>query len=52
MTKPASLSTLRSSIKAFFQPALDEKAVEAVLQSLKDSKKVAVAGTKVSYSLG
>lgn len=51
-TKPAKVATLRSTIKALFKPALDAKAVEAVLQSLKDSKKVAVAGEKVSYSLG
>lgn len=50
-SKPAKLSTLRSSIKAWFKPALDDPAVEAVLQSLQDSKKVVVAGAKVSYSL-
>ena len=51
-SKPANLSTLRSSIKALFKPALDDKAIDAVVQSLKDSKKVSVAGGKVSYSLG
>jgi len=51
-TKPAKLSTLRSSIKAWFKPALDEKEVEAILQSLQGSKKVTISGTKVLYSLG
>lgn len=51
-SKPAKLLTLRSSIKALFKPALDDKAIDAVVQSLKDSKKVSVAGSKVSYSLG
>lgn len=50
-TKPAKLSTLRSSIKAWFKPALDDKSVDAILQSLQDSKKVSVSGAKVSYSL-
>jgi len=50
-TKPAKLSTLRSSIKAWFKPALDDKAVDAILQSLKDSKNVTVSGSKVSYAL-
>ena len=51
-TKPAKVSTLRSSIKAWFQPPLDDKAVAAVLQSLQDSKQLQVTGTKVTYSLG
>ena len=51
-TKPAKLSTLRSSIKAWFKPALDDKAVDSILQSLHDSKQVAVSGTKVTYALG
>jgi hypothetical protein len=51
-TKPAKLATLRTSIKAWFKPALDDKAVDAILQSLQDSKKVAVSGAKVLYTLG
>lgn len=51
-TKPAKLSTLRTSIKAWFKPALDDKAVDAILQSLQDSKNVTLSGSKVSYSLG
>lgn len=51
VSKPAKLSTLRSSIKARFKPALDDKAVDAVIQSLQGSKKIAVVGTKVTYAL-
>ena len=51
ISKPATLSTLRSSIKARFKPALDDKAVDAVLQSLRASKKISVVGTKVTYAL-
>jgi len=51
-TKPAKLATLRTSIKSWFKPAIDDNAVDAILQSLTDSKKLAVAGTKVTYSLG
>lgn len=51
-SKPAKLSTLRSSIKAWFAPALDDAAVDAVIQSLQGSKKIAIAGTKVTYTLG
>lgn len=50
-SRPAKLSTLHSSIKARFKPALDDKAVDAVIQSLQGSKKIAVAGTKVTYTL-
>lgn len=52
MTRPATLTKLRSSVQCFFQPPLDAKAVDAVLQSLKDSKKVVVVGAKVTYALG
>ena len=51
-TKPAKLATLRSTIKACFKPALDESAIDAVVQSLRSSKKIDVAGDKVSYALG
>lgn len=51
-TKPATLTKLHSSVRSFFQPPLDAKAVDAVLQSLKDSKKVMVVGAKVTYALG
>lgn len=50
-TKPATLTKLRSSIKALFKPPLDDKAVDAVIQSLRSSKKIAIDGTKVAYTL-
>jgi hypothetical protein len=50
-SKPATLATLRSTIRARFNPPLDDKQVAAVIQSLKDSKKIAVLGTKVTYAL-
>ena len=50
-SKPAKLATLRSSIKARFQPPLDDKAVDAVIQSLRSSRKIAIDGTKVVYTL-
>jgi hypothetical protein len=50
-SKPASLVTLRSTVRARFNPPLDDKQVDAVIQSLKDSKKIAIAGTKVTYAL-
>lgn len=51
-TKPAKLATLRSSIKAWFKPALDDHQVDSILQSLQASRKVLVSGTAVTYSLG
>jgi hypothetical protein len=50
--KPAKLATLQSSIASWFKPALDQKATASIVQSLKDQKKISVAGTKVSYALG
>jgi len=51
-TKPAKLSSLKSSIKSWFKPPLDDKAVDAIVQSLQSSKKIVVSGTKVAYALG
>lgn len=51
-TKPAKLSSLKSAIKSWFKPALEDKAVDALVQGLQTSKKIAVTGTKVTYSLG
>jgi hypothetical protein len=50
-TRPARMSTLRSSIKSFFEQALDEKDIDAVIQSLQDSRKIVVDGGTVIYSL-
>ena len=51
-TKPSKLSGLKSSIKSWFKPALEDKAVDAIVQSLQTSKKIVVTDTKVTYSLG
>lgn len=51
-TKPKTLASLRSSIKAWFKPALDDHQVDSILQSLQASRKVLVTGTAVTYSLG
>lgn len=51
-TKPATPATLRSSIRSYFSPPLDDKAVEAIVQSLTDSGKIKVAANKVTYALG
>ena len=51
VSKPAKLATLRSSIRARFTPALDDKLVDAVLQSLRSSGKITIDGTKVTYAL-
>lgn len=50
-SKPAKMTTLRSSIKSWFKPALDDKAVDAIVQSLQSTKAITVDGTKVSYAL-
>lgn len=48
-TKPGTVSGLRASIKSWLRPALDEKAIDAVLQSLKDTQRIVIEGTKVTY---
>lgn len=48
-SRPARLPTLRSSIAARF--LLDTKAVDAVVQSLRSSRRISIEGTKVSYTL-
>ncbi|MDR6990488.1 PIN domain-containing protein [Luteimonas sp. 3794] len=48
-TKPGKVSGLRASIKSWLGPALDEKAIDAVLQSLKDTQRIVIEGTKVRY---
>ena len=48
-TKPTRVSSLRASIKSWFKPALDDKAIDAVMQSLASSKRIVVDGTKVTY---
>jgi hypothetical protein len=50
-SKPAKMTTLRSSIKSWFKPALDDKAVDAIVQALQGSGQIKVDGTKVAYVL-
>ncbi|MBA3486993.1 MAG: hypothetical protein H0T88_07380 [Lysobacter sp.] len=50
-SRPTRVTTLQSSIKSFFKPALNDKQLASVIQSLADSKKIAIDGTKVSYTL-
>lgn len=50
--KPATLKTLRSSLKSWFKPALKPDEVVSVIAALQDSKKISVNGTKVIYALG
>lgn len=50
-TRPAKLTTLRSSLLSWYGATWGEKSVDAVLQSLQDSKIVTVTGTKVGYNL-
>ena len=51
-SKPAKLATLKSSIKSWFKPPMDDKAVAAIVQSLQDQKLITVTGAKVAYALG
>ncbi len=48
-TKPGTVSGLRASIKSWLKPALDEKGIDAVLQSLKDTRHIVIEGKKVTY---
>jgi hypothetical protein len=50
--RPAKLKSLRSMLQAWFKPELNEKATDAVIQSLTDSKKIRIEGTTVQYALG
>jgi hypothetical protein len=51
-TRPTTLTKLRASLMSWYEAAWGEKSVSAVLQSLQDSKVVAVTGSKVTYNLG
>ncbi|MHB1057176.1 MAG: PIN domain-containing protein [Rhodanobacter sp.] len=50
--KPATLKTLQSSMKSWFNPALKPDEVVSVIAALQDLKKISVNGTKVVYTLG
>lgn len=47
--RPKTTATLRSSIESWFKPALSTAQVDSVVQSLVDSKKIEISGTKVTY---
>lgn len=49
--RPAKLATLKSSLKAWFKPALTDEQLLAVIKALTDSKKIRVDGIKVTYAL-
>jgi hypothetical protein len=49
--RPATLKTLRSSLKAWFKPALKPDEVVSVIAALQGSRKIGVNGTKVTYTL-
>ncbi len=49
--RPARIVTLKSSIKSWFKPKLEQKQLDAVVQSLTDRKKIKITGAKVAYSL-
>lgn len=50
-TKPSRVSGLRASIKSWFKPVLDEKAIDSVMQSLQSSGKIVIDDTQVAYAL-
>lgn len=51
-TRPTTLAKLTSTLANWFGESWGEKSLNAVLQSLQDSKLIAVTGTKVTYKLG
>jgi len=49
--RPRTVKSLGASIRSWFKPALDDKALASVLDQLAKAGKVKVDGTKVSYAL-
>lgn len=49
--RPGTVKTLRSSLKAWFKPALSDAEVDALFDDLSKHGKIKVSGTKVTYSL-
>lgn len=49
--RPGTVKTLRSSLKAWFKPALSDAEVDALFDELSRHGKIKVSGTKVAYSL-
>lgn len=50
-SKPRTLKTLSSTINSLFQKALPEAELSALLELMKRHGRIAVSGTKVTYSL-
>lgn len=51
-SRPRTLKSLGSSIRSWFKPALDDKALAALLDQLAKAGKIKVEGTRVGYALG
>ena len=51
-SRPRTLKTLGASVRSWFKPALDDKALAALLDQLVQAGKIKVDGTKVAYALG
>lgn len=50
--RPRTLKTLSASVRSWFKPALDDKALAALLDQLAKAGRIKVEGSKVSYALG
>jgi hypothetical protein len=50
--RPRTVKSLGSSIRSWFKPPLDDKALAALLDQLTKAGKIKVDGTKVGYALG
>jgi hypothetical protein len=51
-SRPRTLKSLGASIRSWFKPPLDDKALAALLDQLTKAGKIKVDGTKVGYTLG
>lgn len=51
-SRPRTVKSLGSSIRSWFKPPLDDKALSAILEQLTKAGKIKVDGTKVGYALG
>lgn len=50
-SKPTTVKRLRAAITSWIKPTPDDKAVNAIMQSLQSSRTIVVTGTKVAYTL-
>lgn len=49
--RPGTLKTLRSSLKAWFKPALADADLDALIDHLTKTGALKITGTKVAYTL-